>query len=58
MMSGEDRYRYDAEFHALVDTMLSAIMRLQYTPSEMRDAVMVASLMYERTRIEPQFIKP
>jgi len=38
--------------------MLSAIMRLQYTPSEMRDAVMVASLMYERTRIEPQFIKP
>jgi hypothetical protein len=51
MVSGEDRYRFDPEFHALVDSLLSAIMRLQYTPSEMRDAVMVASIMYERTKI-------
>lgn len=45
--SPEHRYLNDPEFHALVDMMLSYIVRCQYTPSEMREASMMACIKWE-----------
>lgn len=47
----EQRYRDDPQFHALVDTMYASICALNYTPSEMRDAVMLAALKYDLTHL-------
>lgn len=47
MKSPEERYRHDAEFKMLVDWMEAAIHRAQYTPSEMREAALLASTHFE-----------
>ena len=49
MMTSEQRYFYDPAFKTLVDFMVKAIIDRQYTPSEMRDAAMLASVKYEMT---------
>ena len=41
------RYQTDPVFKALVDTMTAAIVKCQYTPSEMREAAIMASIKYE-----------
>lgn len=40
----------DPQFKALVDLMTSHMMRLDYTPSEMREAAMLASVKYYEMR--------
>jgi hypothetical protein len=52
-MTGEQRYLHDAEFKMLVDTIHSLIDKLQYTPSEIRDAAMLAAIHYEMRQIRP-----
>lgn len=47
IQSAMDRYRNDPEFKALVDMMTHQIMRCKYTPSEMREASILASINYE-----------
>jgi hypothetical protein len=54
MMSPRERYANDPVFHKLVDTMIGAIMQCQYTPSEMRDAALFASIRYEETHVRPR----
>lgn len=50
-----DRYRTDAEFSALVNMIRGWIHRLHWTPSEIREAAMLACVLEEmehtRTRI-------
>ena len=48
-MTAEERYLHDPIFHLLVDQIYVAIERKQYTPTEVRDAAMLASLRWERT---------
>jgi|LGOV01.1.fsa_nt_gb hypothetical protein len=43
----EYRYRTDSMFHMLVDTIESQIYNGYYTPSELREAVILASTHYE-----------
>ena len=50
MRSADDRYRNDPQFKQLVDQMIAHIMNLDYTPSEMRDAAMLASIHVEMMR--------
>ena len=50
MRTGRDRYLEDPQFKALVDLMVSFILKEDYTPSEMRDAAMTASLKVEMMR--------
>ena len=47
MKTGRDRYLNDPQFKALVDQMMAHIRHNDFTPSEMRDAAMTASLIIE-----------
>ena len=47
----EHRYQHDNQFKALVDMMAAYISQCRYTPSEMREAAILASIMHERITI-------
>ncbi len=51
MMTAEERYRGDATFARLVDVIYAAIVEKQYTPTEVREAAMLAALKYDYTHI-------
>lgn len=46
------RYYNDPEFKTLVDVMESFIHQNKYTPSEMREAAVMASINYEMRRTD------
>lgn len=46
-MPPEDRYRHDPVFRNLVDMIYAGIVDHQFTPTEVRDAAMLAALKYE-----------
>lgn len=43
----ERRYRTDATFRQMVDVMLQHVITMQFTPADMREAAMYASLRFE-----------
>ena len=43
----QERYRNDAKFHYLVDTLAALIYKADYTPSEVREAAMMACIRIE-----------
>ena len=47
MLTIEERYLCDAEFHNLVDLLESMIRKYQFTPYEIREAAMLAAVRYE-----------
>lgn len=47
VMTAEERYDYDPVFRLMVDTIYKAMMDKRYTPSEVRDAAMLAAVKYE-----------
>ena len=47
----EERYQNDNRFKALVDMMTAHIDECNYTPSEMREAAILASIRHERMTI-------
>lgn len=46
----EERYMTDVEFKRLVDTLENLIVEARYTPSELRDACLLAAIRYEYHR--------
>ena len=46
-----EKYLYDNQFKALVDLMVSYIHKADFTPSEMRQAAMLASIIYEERNL-------
>ena len=44
------RYLHDATYKAIVDSMLISINCLLLTPGELRDAAMLASIMWEERK--------
>ena len=42
-----ERYHEDPAFHSLVDTLTSILLEGRYTPTEVREAAMLAQLKYE-----------
>lgn len=52
------RYNYlnDVSYHRLVDTLIGLIHECQFTPSEIRSASMLASIIYEENRVFPSMI--
>jgi len=53
MKSPRERYHIDPEFHALVDTFYQSIDRCQFTPTELREAVILASIMHAERKPIP-----
>jgi hypothetical protein len=59
MKTPRGKYNNDPQFKALVSMMLSYIFSADFTPSEMRQAAILASIMYEERRIRTHnFIIP
>jgi len=51
MKTPRDRYLNDVYYKTLVDTMVSYIDQCKFTPSEMREASILASIIYEERNI-------
>ena len=53
MMTQDVRSRYhrDPMFHHLVNSLFVQIREARYTPTEIREAAMLAQIMYEETNI-------
>ena len=47
MKSPKEKYMNDPEYHQLVDMLESFIDRARFTPSELREAAVLASINYE-----------
>ena len=61
MMTPKERYEHDPVFHQLVDLFqhyLEENACRQFTPTELREAVMLAATMYEYRHIRPIAIDP
>lgn len=56
MKTPKEKYQNDTSYRMLVDWMVSHIHQCNFTPSEMREAAMFASIIYEQTRIKPMLI--
>lgn len=55
MLTPEERYQNDPAFHMLVDWLERAIHQAQYTPSELRDAALLAAVHYEYRQTRPRW---
>jgi hypothetical protein len=50
-MSAQQRYLNDPQYAKLVDTMVQLINTNQFTPSELREAAVMASIKYEMNHV-------
>lgn len=48
MKTLDQRFEQDSQFHALVKNLENIISTAQFTPSELREALMYAQIRYER----------
>lgn len=51
MTSLRNKYESDIHFKTLVDFLVNNINTFKYSPSEMREAAMLASIIYESTNV-------
>lgn len=58
MKTPKERYYNDPHFAALVNMMVAHIEKCDYTPSEMREAAILASIIHEQMRIKPYYPLP
>ncbi len=58
MKSPREKYMNDPEYHELVNVLENFIERAQFTPSELREAAVLASINYEMRHIRSQTIDP
>ena len=56
MKSARDRYMTDPAFSQLVRMMESFLHKHEFTPSEMREAAVLASIKYHETHTEPHLM--
>ena len=58
MKTPKDKYMNDPEYHALVNMLESFIHQARFTPSELREASILASINYEMQNIREMQIDP
>ena len=51
MMSPREKYCNDVAYKQLVDMMVEQIIACKYSPSEMREAALLASIRYEQMTV-------
>ena len=58
MKTPRDKYLNDPEYHQLVRMLESFIERAQFTPSELREAAVLACINYEMRHVRGMTIDP
>lgn len=58
MKSPREKYMSDPHYHELVNVLESFIERARFTPSELREAAVLASINYEMRNIRSASIDP
>ena len=58
MKSPKEKYINDPEYHHLVDTLEQLIEQARFTPSELREACILASINYEMRHVRDYHIDP
>jgi hypothetical protein len=58
MKSPREKYQNDPEYHHLVCMLESMIEQARFTPSELREACVLASINYEMRHIRERQIDP
>jgi len=58
MKTPKEKYMNDPEYHNLVNTLEQLIERAHFSPSELREACVLASINYEMRHIRQQKIDP
>ena len=53
MMTAKERYREDPVFHAIVDMLRQELRRSEFTPTELREAVILAATIHESETVRP-----
>lgn len=54
----EYRYQHDPAFKGLVDVLQHFIQRAQFTPTEVREAALLACIHYESYTVRSQYLDP
>lgn len=57
MKTPREKYMNDPQYRALVDVLHGYIAQAQFTPSEVREAAMMACIKYEMGQLRPSKIK-
>lgn len=57
MKTPRKKYYNDPAYKALVDVMVSHIEACKFSPSEMREAAMLASIIYEENHVIPNILR-
>ena len=58
MITPKEKYMNDPEYHHLVCMLEDLIGQARFTPSELREACMLASINYEMRHIGEKYIDP
>ena len=58
MLSASERYRNDPLFKRVVDSLYSLIDAAEMTPTEIREAAMLAQIIWEERNARRRFIEP
>ena len=58
MKSPKEKYMNDPEYHELVNVLESFIERARFTPSELREAAVLACINYEMRNVRESNIDP
>lgn len=53
MITPQEKYLTDPDYKMLVDWMVAHIEKCNYTPSEMREASILASIKHEQMQVIP-----
>ena len=54
MLTPNEAYQYDPTFRRVVDLMCAYLSEYQITPSELRQAAILAATMHENRRTRPR----
>lgn len=55
-MTPAERYERDNDFRMLVDVLTHQIIACQYSPTELREAAMLAAIRYETYHARPKYV--